>query len=97
MGHYIVVYDITSDKLRTKLSDTLKDYGLERIQYSAFYGLLMIHALNSLKTDIQRIINDGEERDSVLIFPLCESCFRNRHELGCEKELIQPEGRVTIF
>ncbi len=97
MTHYVVVYDITQDKLRTKVSDILKDYGMDRIQYSAFYGELRIHGLNSLKTDLQQIINKGDETDSILIFPLCESCFRNRHELGCEKELTESEEKVVIF
>ena len=38
--HCLVVYDISDDKLRTKVADILMDYGLDRIQYSAFAGKL---------------------------------------------------------
>ena len=31
-----VIYDVEDDRVRTRVSNTCKDYGLERIQYSAF-------------------------------------------------------------
>ena len=34
----LVIYDISSDEDRSKLSSLLQDYGLERIQYSGFRG-----------------------------------------------------------
>jgi CRISPR-associated protein Cas2 len=37
---YVVIYDITDDNLRALVAETLKDYGLQRIQYSAFIGSL---------------------------------------------------------
>ena len=36
----IVVYDIPDDGLRTKVADVCLDYGLQRIQFSAFLGPL---------------------------------------------------------
>jgi len=36
--HVLIIYDIKNDRLRTKISNTLKDWGLERIQYSVFIG-----------------------------------------------------------
>jgi CRISPR-associated endonuclease Cas2 len=35
-----VLYDIPDDGIRTKIADVCKDYGLERIQFSAFCGRL---------------------------------------------------------
>ncbi|MGQ4911851.1 MAG: CRISPR-associated endonuclease Cas2 [Candidatus Thorarchaeota archaeon] len=93
----IVVYDITKDTLRGKISERLKDYGLERIQYSAFQGELPIHSQRSLETDIRRMLNDGDETDSVLFFPLCASCFNNRRQVGAEKELKSHETGVSVF
>ena len=29
---YVVIYDVSDDNLRTLVSETLKDYGLQRIQ-----------------------------------------------------------------
>ncbi|NWF94506.1 MAG: CRISPR-associated endonuclease Cas2 [Candidatus Thorarchaeota archaeon] len=94
---WIVVYDITNDVLRGKVSERLKDYGLERIQYSAFQGELLRHALASLKTDLRRMLNEGEETDSVIIFPLCDSCFKTRITIGADKEMEGDAERVSLF
>jgi CRISPR-associated protein Cas2 len=94
---WIVVYDITDDNLRGKVSERLKDYGLERIQYSAFQGELPRHELSSLHTDMRRFLNKGDETDSVIIFPLCDSCFKNKIVIGAEKEMEVDGQKVTIF
>ena len=36
----LVIYDIVEDRIRTRIADTCLDFGLIRIQYSAFAGLL---------------------------------------------------------
>jgi CRISPR-associated protein Cas2 len=95
--NWIVVYDITDDSLRYKTSEKLKDYGLERIQYSAFQGELPKHSLASLRTDLRKLLNDGEETDSIIIFPLCSSCFNNRIELGDEREMDKDDQQVSVF
>jgi len=89
---YIIVYDITDDNLRTLTSETLKDYGLKRIQKSAFMGSLQKHALNSLLTDLRRLIITA---DSVIVFPLCDSDFRNMISIG--QPFIEEEGKEVEF
>ncbi|MGB9880221.1 MAG: CRISPR-associated endonuclease Cas2, partial [Anaerolineae bacterium] len=34
----VVVYDIPDDRVRARVADVCLDYGLERIQFSAFQG-----------------------------------------------------------
>jgi len=41
MSQCILVYDIPDDGKRTKIADVCLDYGLDRIQYSAFVGKLL--------------------------------------------------------
>ncbi len=36
----LVVYDIPNDRARGKIATVCQDYGLDRIQYSAFLGNL---------------------------------------------------------
>jgi len=50
---YVVIYDITDDNLCALVAETLKDYGLQRIQYSAFLGNLRRDELNSLIVDLE--------------------------------------------
>jgi len=33
----VLIYDIENDRLRTRIADACMDYGLERIQFSAFF------------------------------------------------------------
>ncbi|MFZ5591101.1 MAG: CRISPR-associated endonuclease Cas2 [Bacillota bacterium] len=35
-----VIYDIEEDRVRNKILEACKDYGLEHVQYSAFFGEL---------------------------------------------------------
>jgi hypothetical protein len=36
----LVIYDIEDDRSRTRVSEACKDFGLERVQYSCFKGML---------------------------------------------------------
>ena len=38
MRYTLVIYDITDDNLRNRVSEVCKDFGLMRIQKSAFLG-----------------------------------------------------------
>lgn len=66
----IVIYDIVEDKIRNKIADVCLDFGLQRIQYSAFFGELSHNQKETLFKKIKRII--GEKEGNIQIFPLCE-------------------------
>jgi len=67
---YLVVYDITDDKVRLKVSSILKDSGGTRIQYSAFILEVDEDILNEILLRIRRII--GSEKGKVVAIPLCK-------------------------
>ena len=54
----LLLYDIPNDRLRTKVSEICMDYGLDRIQYSAFSGQLSKTHRKELWTQIKREIGD---------------------------------------
>jgi CRISPR-associated protein Cas2 len=81
---YLVIYDITDDNLRALVANVLKDYGLKRIQYSAFIGLLRKDKLNSLIIDLKKLIKDLVE--NVQLYPVCDTCFKGRMEVGKRKK-----------
>ena len=68
----LVVYDISSDDLRTKLANRLFDYGLQRVQLSAFCGELNTHDRTVLLKELPNFI--GSERDRIYVIPLCDKC-----------------------
>ncbi len=66
----IVIYDIVEDKIRNKIADVCLDFGLQRIQYSAFFGELSHNQKETLFKKMKRLIGDKE--GNVQIFPVCE-------------------------
>ena len=42
----LLIYDIPDDRARQKIADACLDYGLQRIQYSAFLGELTAQLLS---------------------------------------------------
>lgn len=75
----LVVYDVEADKIRNRVIDACKDYGLKRIQYSAFTGDLNHNLRQELEKRLRRII-DGN-RAKVNILPVCDRDFRLMREL----------------
>ncbi|MGF3522625.1 MAG: CRISPR-associated endonuclease Cas2 [Candidatus Bathyarchaeia archaeon] len=80
----MVIYDISDDNLRALVAETLKDYGLQRIQYSGFMGDLRRDKLNSLLVDLRNLIKDLVE--NVQLFPMCDSCLKGKKEVGKPKK-----------
>ncbi|MBI4481496.1 MAG: CRISPR-associated endonuclease Cas2 [Acidobacteria bacterium] len=76
----LVIYDIEEDARRLRISETCLDYGLERIQYSAFRGRLNRNRREELFAKLCAILGDRPGR--VIVQPLCD---KDRKELR-EKE-----------
>jgi CRISPR-associated protein Cas2 len=73
---YLLIYDITHDGTRTKVADACLDYGLERVQYSAFIGELSKVHQRELWSKIKRRI--GKHGANIQLFPLDEKSWANR-------------------
>lgn len=74
--HCLVVYDIPNDDVRTKVADICLDYGLERIQYSAFEGVLSRNLQEELILKIKKRV--GRREGNVQLFPICQEDWENR-------------------
>jgi CRISPR-associated protein Cas2 len=72
----LVIYDIPDDKLRAKVADICLDYGLDRIQYSAFLGEMNHNRREELLQKIRRQI--GKKEANVQLFPICDKDVRLR-------------------
>lgn len=70
---HLVVYDISDDTNRAKLSKLLERFGLERVQYSAFKGELNPNDREVLARRVRRFVRD--ERDCIFLIPLCKRCL----------------------
>jgi CRISPR-associated protein Cas2 len=81
----LLVYDIVNDSQRAKVADACLDYGLDRIQYSAFAGLLNRTHQEELMMRIESIIGDGAA--CIHLYPIDETAWQKRLilERGIEK------------
>ncbi len=64
---YLVSYDVASDGRRTKVFETMKDYG-DHVQYSVFLADLTAQELVAMRVKLCEWINERE--DQVLIVDL---------------------------
>ncbi len=72
----LVVYDISNDRTRAKIADICLDYGLERIQYSAFAGdLTRTHAEELMLKARKKL---GKQPGTIWLVPVCEKDWQNR-------------------
>jgi len=80
----IVIYDIVEDKIRNKIADICLDFGLTRIQYSAFFGELTHNQKETLFKKAKRIL--GDKPGNIQIFPICERDLALKLEYIVEKK-----------
>ena len=78
---YVVTYDITNDKRRTKLSDLLGTYG-NRVNYSVFEIELSEARREKLlyEIELKKLIN--KKYDSLRFYHLCENCVPKSFDVG---------------
>jgi CRISPR-associated protein Cas2 len=71
----VLIYDIENDRLRTRIADACMDYGLERIQLSAFFGKLNRNRRQELALRLRNEL--GNESGRVRIIPVCEQDLKD--------------------
>jgi CRISPR-associated protein Cas2 len=70
----LILYDVESDRIRTRLADLCLNYALTRIQFSAFMGKINRNRRQELSLRIRDLI--GDEPARVRIIPLYEDSMR---------------------
>jgi len=78
--HLILVYDIADDRIRAKIADACLDYGLDRIQFSAFTGQLSRNHQEELMLHIAKVL--GKKPGNVMLIPFCDRDWAQRLEAG---------------
>ena len=70
----LVSYDIVENKIRRKIFEACKDYGLVHVQYSLFFGDLAHNRREELYQRIRKIL--GRKEGKILICPICDKDLR---------------------
>ena len=101
----VLIYDIENDRLRTRVADVCLNYGLERIQFSAFFGKLNRNRRQELALHVQNEL--GAENGRVRIIPVCEQDLkdmwvldqyrRDADELKAEAEADREKPKLRVL
>lgn len=78
MIRVLVVYDISDDKARKKVSDTCLDYGLDRHQFSVFFGQLKPTHFRELSKSLRAFAKEGQ----ITLVPVSSDDWDRRVEMG---------------
>lgn len=76
---YVVAYDISSDRRRTRVHKTLSGFG-QWTQYSLFECFLSDKEMVLLQNKLEKLLDP--EKDSVRFYPLCERCLKAVETVG---------------
>ncbi|NET32726.1 MAG: CRISPR-associated endonuclease Cas2 [Cyanothece sp. SIO1E1] len=79
--YFVVSYDISDDKRRTKIHKALTSYG-QWMQYSVFECDLTATQYAKLRNRLNQLIKP--EEDSVRFYSLCECCKGKVERIGGE-------------
>ncbi|MCL6477220.1 MAG: CRISPR-associated endonuclease Cas2 [Peptococcaceae bacterium] len=69
-----VIYDVEEDRVRNRVFEACKDYGLAHVQYSAFFGELNHNRREELYKRLRRTL--GKKRGKIVILPVCDKDLR---------------------
>jgi len=76
VAQVLVIYDIVHDGTRTKISEICLDYGLDRVQYSAFEGQLRRTHQEELMLKVKKVL--GKRPGDIRLIPICEKDWASR-------------------
>ncbi len=79
-SNIFVVYDVEDDRIRTRIFEACKDYGLEPVQYSVFWGSLSSNRWEELSLRIEKELSD--RAGYVIVIPVCDADFRKIRKTG---------------
>ncbi len=77
----VVIYDITSDRIRLKVAGVCKDYGLDHVQYSVFSGPLDATRRKEMFARLGDTL--GHNEGKVMMLQLCEK------DASAKREIVQ--------
>ncbi|HZP27031.1 MAG TPA: CRISPR-associated endonuclease Cas2 [Dehalococcoidia bacterium] len=75
----LLIYDVPDDALRYRVAEACLDYGLRRVQYSAFVGELSRNRQQEILLRIRRLLGSRPAR--VQLVPVCEKDLRLMKEV----------------
>lgn len=88
----VVAYDISHDRRRTRLHDTLLNFGTP-VQYSVFECIVDAKRLEKMKQAVGRVVKPKQDR--VRFYYLCQTCLA-RTEITSGPEVLHETEVVVV-
>ncbi len=90
----ILIYDIPKDRIRIKIADACMDYGMQRIQFSAFCGnLARTHQEELIQKARKRL---GKNAGKVYLYCIGEKEWAQHIEVLCEpKAMVETAAAIV--
>lgn len=86
----LLIYDIPDDRVRGKVADACLDYGLDRLQYSAFQGDISRNLQKELFKRVRRLL--GKRPGNIQLIPVCETDWAQRLMIDARRPADQEEA-----
>jgi len=90
---FLICYDITDDKIRSKAVKILENYGV-RVQYSVFEFNLNPAKILEMKYKLLKKKLIDQKFVSFTIYPLCENCYNKVERFGDSRIL---DKKTIVF
>jgi len=74
--HLLVIYDISNDRARSHVARVCEDYGLDRIQFSVFFGALSRNLREELMLKFKEMLD--QETGKIMIIPISTDSWTQR-------------------
>ncbi|MGN0176438.1 MAG: CRISPR-associated endonuclease Cas2 [Methanobrevibacter sp.] len=88
----IVIFEVNFKTNKEKIENILRHFGLRKIQTNTYIGKLNNTDLTIFKKEIELEIR---RKDSLLILPICDSCYSKKETFG--REINFSENLYRVF
>jgi len=94
MVNTLVIYDISEDKVRNKVGEVCKDYGLERIQWSAFFGLTDRNRREEMMLKFRQVL--GKTEGIINMYVICDKDLRLKKEIRQKGQSVEEKESESV-
>ena len=95
---FFVMYDITSNKVRTQVVKYLEKKGCLRIQRSIFLADLPSSIFSQIKSDLAEVQAAYDNEDSIMVVPFSTDYLKSMKIIGKKIELdVILHNKTTLF
>ncbi|PIY09174.1 MAG: CRISPR-associated endonuclease Cas2 [Flexibacter sp. CG_4_10_14_3_um_filter_32_15] len=96
---YLILYDISEDRIRTHISKHLEERGCRRVQKSIFMAKTSIEKYHEIKDYLQQIQDEYDNDDTILFMPISKKTLRDTYMIGNNTAFLDSveDKKILIF